>query len=88
MKNITKGTVSNKIIHATMREWRAVSDMRTMDTNHLLVLFNSKTGDQVFLPLPNWESFIVFMAESFALAEAEATQKQGNFEITLVVDKK
>jgi hypothetical protein len=87
MKSITTGTVSNKVQSIYTRKWKYNSDIRTIEANHQLHLFEPIFDNRISISLTHWESFIVFLAESFALAEAEASGKHQKIEITLIVDK-
>jgi hypothetical protein len=88
MKSITTVTVSNRVQHVTVRAWKVTSDIKTSKIiDYRLILFDDKTIEKIVLPLSHWESFIIFLAESFALAEAEAEGKNSKIKITLTVEK-
>lgn len=47
------------------------------------ILFINEIGQEIELPIKNWQSFIMFLAESFMLADHESQDIEFEGEITL-----
>ena len=89
-KTLTTGRASNKSQQIMIRSWKFDQKVKTSDTAHNSIVLKRDDIDQVslLLNLKHWESFVIFLAESFAQAELEASGNTGEFEITLTVERK
>jgi hypothetical protein len=89
-KTLTTSKISDKYRTIIERAWLHNPTLRTKSLAPYLII---KTVDEnllqgIMLPTNNWESLIVFLAESFAFAELEANGKSGEIEIILSIDRK
>lgn len=93
METLMTGTVNN--INQTISSRRWINGERfgvnittsKSENGQILILTNETTQEIIQLPIKDWQSLVVFMAESFALAELDVNNKRGEVKITLTVDK-
>jgi hypothetical protein len=86
------GFVTNKSEKEIIRAWCYDSGVRTQLMTWMgkpcLKLFKHNNKDHaIILSLENWQSFIVFLTESFALADNEANGRSEDIKITMKIER-